>query len=84
MSVLDHGTVTNTSDHVKVTNTPGKLAKVRAVLALGISATVSLEDVRFNTVLRAEVLLSSEVALPSIQNVRGRDQIYSYLYSYDE
>ena len=58
---------------------PGLMAKVRAEFALSLAATVSLEDLRFSAVLRVEVLMSSDIILPSLQYVSAPDSLEYFL-----
>ena len=45
------------------------LAKFKAAMILGVSVDVTVEDLQVTGVLRVEVLMSSEVQLPAVQNV---------------
>ena len=53
-------------------NRSGVLAAFRAVVILGVSAGITLEEVKLNGILRVEILMSSELNFPAIQNVSGK------------
>lgn len=80
IDLITHSVTTVLCDDVKfkrytvdfdiLVENPGLLATFQTVLILGIHPQVTVQDLYINGILRVEFLMSSELKMPSIQNLK--------------